>query len=150
MKVILLQDIADLGKKYEVKEVKNGHARNFLIPQGLVKPATKENLKWLESQKKSEEVKAEDELKKIQGLASNIDGLEVAVSVKVGEDDQLFESINSQKVAEKLKELGFDIKKSQILLENPIKELGEFPIKVTLEHNLEAEITLIVNQEKEK
>jgi len=150
MKVILLQDIADLGKKYEVKEVKNGHARNFLIPQGLVKPATKENLKWLESQKKAEETIAEDELKKAQGLASNIDGLEVPNSIKVGEDGQLFESINSQKIAEKLKEMGFDIKKSQVVLENPIKELGEFSVKITLEHNLEAEITLIVSQEKEK
>lgn len=75
MKVILIQDIADLGKKNEIKEVKDGYARNFLIPKGLVKPATKENFKWLEGQKKIEEVKAEDELKKIQGFASNIDGL---------------------------------------------------------------------------
>ncbi|MBU4204902.1 50S ribosomal protein L9 [Patescibacteria group bacterium] len=149
MKVILIQDIADLGKKNEIKEVKDGYARNFLIPKGLVKPATKENFKWLEGQKKIEEVKAEDELKKIQGFASNIDGLEVVITVKVGEDGQLFESINNQKIAEKLKELGFDIKKTQVLLENPIKELGEFPVKITLEHNLEAEITLIVNQEKE-
>jgi len=150
MKIILLQDVASLGKKYEVKEVKNGYARNFLIPQGLVKPATRENLKWLENQKKVEEIKAEDELKKAQDLASNIDGLEVVISVKVGEDGQLFESINNQKIGEKLKELGFDIKKNQIILEKPIKELGEFPVKITLEHNLEAEINLIVNQEKEK
>ncbi|MBU3934582.1 50S ribosomal protein L9 [Patescibacteria group bacterium] len=148
MKVIILQDTVDLGKKYEIKEVKNGYAQNFLIPQGLVKPATKENLGWLENQKKTQTVKAEDELKKIQGLASNIDGLEIIINVKVGEDGQLFESINSQKISEKLKELGFNIKKSQILLENPIKELGEFPIKITLEHNLEAEIALVVNQEK--
>jgi len=148
MKVILLQDVANLGKKHEVKEVKNGFARNFLIPQKLVKPATREALKWLENQKKTEEIKAEDDLKKVQEVASGLDGLEVVILVKVGEDNQLFESINNQKIAEKLKELGFDVKKTQIRLENPIKELGEFPLKVGLEHNLEAEITIIVTQEK--
>jgi len=149
MKVVLLQDVENLGKKYEVKEVKNGYTRNLLIPQGLVKPATKENLKWLENQKKIEEERAEEDLKKIQAVASNLDGLEVLIPVKVGEDEQLFESINSQKISEKLKELGFNIKKNQIGLENPIKELGEYPVKVTLEHNLEAEINVIVSREKE-
>ncbi len=148
MKVILLQDVANLGKKHEVKEVKNGFARNFLIPQKLVKPATREALKWLENQKKIEEIKAEGDLKKVQEVASKLDGLEVVIPVKIGEDGQLFESINNQKIAEKLKELGFDVKKTQIGLENPIKESGEFPLKVGLEHNLEAEITVIVTREK--
>lgn len=150
MKVILLQDVENLGKKYEIKEVKNGYARNFLIPQGLVKPATKEALKWLESQKKIEELKAVEELKKVQEVASSLDGLEITIPVKIGDDGQLFESINNQKISEKLKELGFDIKKNQIALEKPIKELGEFPIKVSLEHNLEAEITIIVTAEKKE
>jgi len=149
MKVILIQDVENVGKKYEVKEVKSGFARNFLIPQGVVKPATKENLKWLESQKKSEETVAETELIEVQKVASNLDGLEVIIPIKVGEDDQLFESVNSQKIVEKLKELGFEIKKTQVKLEKPIKELGEFPIKVGLEHNLEAEITVIITQNKE-
>lgn len=148
MKVILLQDVANLGKKHEIKEVKGGFARNFLIPRELAKPATREVLKWLENQKKIEEIKAESDLKKAQELASNLDGLEVVISVKVGEDGQLFESINNQKIAEKLKESGFDIKKTQITSKNPIKELGEFPLKVGLEHNLEAEITVIVIEEK--
>ncbi len=150
MKVILLQDVPNLGKKYEVKEVKNGFARNSLIPQGLVKLATKENLRWLENEKKNEEKKAEDDLKMAQDVASRLDGLEVVLAVRIGEDGQFFESVNAQKVAEKIKELGFDVKKSQIGLDKPIKELGEFPLKIKLEHNLEAEITLIITQEKEK
>jgi len=148
MKVILLQDVENLGKKFEVKEVKNGHARNFLIPQGLVKLATKDALKWLETQKESETVKAEEELKAIQEKASKLDGLEVTISIKVGEEGQLFESVNSQKILEKLKEMGFEVKKSQIMLKDPIKTLGEFPVKVSLEHNLEAEITVFVVEEK--
>jgi large subunit ribosomal protein L9 len=69
--------------------------------------------------------------------------------VKIGEEGQLFESITSQKIAEKLKELGFEVKKTQIDLVEPIKEMGEFPVKIKFEHNLEAEIKLIVTEEKQ-
>lgn len=143
-----MQDIEKLGKKHDVKEVKNGYARNFLIAKGLAKPATKEALKWLDLQKEIETKKAEEELKKIQETASAIDGQEIVIAVKIGEEDQLFESITSQKISEKLKELGFDIKKDQIYLSEPIKELGEFPIKIRLEHNLESEIKVIITEEK--
>jgi len=148
MRVILLQDVENLGKKYEIKEVKDGYARNFLIPKGLAKPATEEALKWLEIQKEIEAKKAEEELKKVQEIASAIDGQEIAIPVKIGEEGQLFESITSQKISEKLKELGFEIKKTQIDLPEPIKELGEFPIKIKFEHNLEAEIKVIIVEEK--
>lgn len=148
MKVILLQDVEELGKKYEVKEVKDGHARNFLLPNKLAKPATKESLKWLADQKEVIEKEAEEDLKKAQELASQIDGLEVPISVKVGDEGQLFESINSQKISEKLKEMGFEVKKSQIKLADPIKELGEFPVNINLDHNLESEIKVIINGEK--
>ena len=148
MRIILLQDIENLGKKYEIKEVKDGYARNFLIPKGLAKPATEEALKWLETQKEAEAKKAEEELKMVQERATAIDGLEVIIPVKIGEDGQLFESITSQKISEKLKELGFEIRKTQIDLLEPIKELGEFPVKIKFEHNLEAEIRVIVMEEK--
>lgn len=148
MRVILLQDIKNVGKKYEIKEVKNGYARNFLFPNGLAKAATRETLEWLKVQKELNEKKAEEELKKVQEFASSLDGLEITIPVKVGEDGQLFESITSQKIFEKLKELGFEIKKPQIILAEPIKELGEYPIKIKFEHNLESEIKIIVIEEK--
>ncbi|PIR71449.1 MAG: 50S ribosomal protein L9 [Candidatus Nealsonbacteria bacterium CG_4_10_14_0_2_um_filter_37_10] len=148
MRVILLQDIDKLGKKYEIKEVANGYARNFLIAKGLAKPATEDALKWLDLQKEIETKKAEEELKKVQEIASAIDGQEIIIPVKIGEENQLFESITNQKIWEKLKELGFDVKKNQIDLPEPIKEIGEFPIKIHLEHNLEAEIKVIVTEEK--
>ncbi len=150
MKVILLQDVENLGKKYEVKEVKEGYARNFLIPNNLVKPATGQALKWLEIQKEIETKKAEEVLKKVQDVASTIDGQEVSIPVKVGDEGQLFESINVQEISERLKEAGFDIKKAQIDIPEPIKELGEFPVKIKFEHNLEAEIKVIIVKEEEK
>ncbi len=148
MKVILLQDVEGLGKRYDVKEVKNGYARNFLIPQGAAKSATKQALKWLISQKETIEKEAEEDLQRAQEMASRLDGMEVTVTVKVGEEGQFFESVNSQKISEKLKEMDFDVKKSQINLEEPIKELGEFPVKLNLDHNLEVEIRIIVVEEK--
>lgn len=148
MKVILLQDIENLGKKYEIKDVKDGFARNNLLPQKLAKTATNTNLKWLESQKEVIEKEAVEDLAKAQALASAIDGLEVGIVVKTGDEGQMFESINAQKISEKLAEMGFEVKKSKIFLENPIKELGEFPIKVNLDHNLEVEIKVLISEEK--
>ncbi len=148
MRIILLQDVENIGKKFEVKDVKDGYARNFLIPKGLAKLATKGVLEWVEKQKEVEKQKDEEELKEIQKVASNIDGLEVIIPVKVGEEQQLFEKINTQKISEKLKEMGFAVKKEQIDLAEPIEELGEFPIKVKFEHNLESEIRVIITEEK--
>jgi len=147
MKVILLKDVQNLGKKYEIKEVSDGYARNYLFPKKLAKPANENTLKWLQKQREKEERKAEEELKKIQEKASKIDGQEIIIPVKVGKEKQLFQSITAKKIADKLKELGYDIKKNQIELEKPIKELGEFPVKIKLEHNLEAEIKVIVVEE---
>lgn len=149
MRVILLKDVENLGKKYEIKEVKAGYARNFLIPQGLARPVTKEVLKWLEVQKEIGAKKTEEELKNIQDFVSKVDGLELSFPVKVGEKGELFESITTQKISEKLKTLGFEIKKTQIDLKEPIKELGEFPVKIHFEHNLEAEIRAIITEEKQ-
>lgn len=148
MRIILLQDIDKLGKKYDVKEVKDGYARNFLIPKDMAKLANVDNTKKIELEKEKDEKRAEEELVRAQAQARSIDGLEVLIAVKVGEEGQFFESVTEQKIAEALKALGFDVKKSQIALAEPIKELGEFPAKVNFEHNLEAELRVIVTEEK--
>lgn len=147
MRVILLQDVEKVGKKFEIKEVADGYARNFLFARNVAKKATPEVLEWVEMQKELAAQKAEEELKKIQELASDLDDLEVPIAVKVGDEGQLFESINAQKIAERLKEMGYELKKNQIQLEDPISELGEFPVKIVLEHNLEAEIRVIITEE---
>lgn len=148
MQVILLQDVENLGKKYEVKEVADGYARNFLLPKKLAKIATKKNLKWLEKQKEIEEKKAEKELKKVQEQASAIDGQEIIIPVKITENGKPFEAVTNQKIYEKLKEMGFNVKKNQIDFPSPVKELGEFPVKIKFKHNLEAEIRVIIVEEK--
>ncbi|MFZ5559831.1 MAG: 50S ribosomal protein L9 [Patescibacteria group bacterium] len=150
MKVILLQDVENLGKKDDVKNVANGYARNFLFPKKLAKLATKEAIEELERQKELEAKKAEEELKKVEELVSQIDGLEFEIIEKVDENGKLYGSVNEVRVAKILKEKGFDIKKKQIKIPQPIKELGEFPVTILFDHGLEAEIKLIVIEEKSK
>ncbi|MFH2013887.1 MAG: 50S ribosomal protein L9 [Patescibacteria group bacterium] len=147
MKVILLKDIEELGKKGEIKNVADGYARNFLFAQNLAKPATDELIKQKELEKEQELVEAEQELKEIQELASKVDGLELETKEKADESGNLYGSINELKISELLKERGFKIKKTQIKILDPIKQIGEYQIKINLDHGLEAEIKIIVSEE---
>ena len=147
MKVILLKDVENLGKKGDVKTVANGHARNFLIPKKLVQIATKEALKELEQQKEQEAHEAEEALKKIEEIVSQIDGLELEILEKVDESGKLYGSINDVKICQLLKDKGFEVKKSQIKILQPIKEIGEYPVTISFDHGLEAEIKLIIIDE---
>lgn len=147
MKVILLEDIPKLGRKYEIKDVADGYARNYLIPRKKAKAVTKENLQWALEKQKEAQRRAEEELKKAQELATQLDGFELIFHLKVGEQNQLYESLTKQKIAQKLKEEGFALKSTQIDLEEPIKELGEYPVRINLDHNLEAEIRVIIEPE---
>ena len=99
-------------------------------------------------QKEISAQKTEKELEKTQNIASSIERLELVIPVKIGKEGQLFESVNAQKIIDKLKEAGFNIEKKQIILDKPIEEVGEFPIKIKFDHNLEAEISIIIAEEK--
>lgn len=149
MKVILLENIDNLGRKKEIKDVPAGFARNFLIPKGLVLIATEENIKKMEEEKSKEQEKSAKELEEMKKQASQLDGMEIIIEVTTGKEGQLFQSVNKQKISEQLKELGFEVNKNSIDLKNPIKELGEFSVKIKFEHNLEAEIKVIVSEKKE-
>ncbi|HNZ84115.1 MAG TPA: 50S ribosomal protein L9 [Candidatus Pacearchaeota archaeon] len=144
MKVILLDDVAKIGKKYDVKEVADGYARNFLIPKKLAEQATPAKLAKLDELRKIAQSEAEDRLKKIQELATKLDGQELTITEKIGKEGQLFESVNSKKIAETLEKAGYNIDKKQIEIEKPIKELGEFDIKINFDMGLEATIKLII------
>jgi len=149
MKVILLQDIENVGKKYEVKTVADGYAKNFLFPKKMAQVATENALVWAQTQREIHAKVVEKELQEIQAKTSALDGQEITMTVKVGEQNQLFESVSAQKIADRLKEAGFEIEKKQIILKEPIKELGEHQIKVEFPHNLEAEIKLTIAAEQE-
>jgi large subunit ribosomal protein L9 len=147
MQVILLQDVEKLGKKFDVKEVADGYARNFLLPNNLVKPATEEALKQLEAEKEAAAKKAESELRETEGAVAQLDGQEVEISTKVDESGKLFGSITAVKMAKILKDKGFNVSKNQIKLAESIKEVGEYDIVVEFPHRLEAKIKIIVTEE---
>jgi large subunit ribosomal protein L9 len=150
MKVILLKDVPSTGKKNDIKEVSPGFARNFLIPKGLAVVADNDSLKKLELKKKVESENAVKELKEVETIIKKIDGQEIEINVKTGSEGQLFESINKQKISDHLKTMGYDIDKEDVVLESPIKEVGEFPIKLKFAHNLEAEVKIIIKGSEEK
>ncbi len=148
MKVILLKDVEKLGKEGEIKEVANGYARNFLIPNELAVLATKDQIAKLEEIKEIESKQSEKELVKFQELATQLDGLELEISAKVSEEEKLFGAITNVQIVEKLKEQGISVDKEQIKLKDPIKEIGEYEINIQLPHNLEAKIKIIIVKEK--
>ncbi|MBI2450768.1 MAG: 50S ribosomal protein L9 [Parcubacteria group bacterium] len=144
MQVILLKDIKNLGKKYDIKKVADGYAQNFLIPQELAKPANSDAVAKIETIKKNEETKAENELKKIEILAEKIDGREIVIPAKITKDDKIYGSISKEKIAEILEKDGIKIDSKQIKLNSPIKEIGEFSVAIRFDHGLEAEIIISV------
>jgi len=150
MKVILLKDVPNTGKKNEIKEVSPGFARNFLFAKGLAVIADAESLKKLEIKTKADAEIAAKELKETEAIVSKIDGQEIEIAVKTGSEGQLFESINKQKISDHLKKMGYNIEKDDVVLETPIKEVGEFPIKLKFAHNLEAEVRIIIKGSEEK
>jgi len=144
MKIILIEDIENLGEKGDIKRVADGYARNFLLPNKLAKIATKKNLKEIEKQEKLVALKTEGELKLLQKSVSRIDRQEIEIPVKLKKDGGIYGSLTSSKVSQILRKKGFDVKKTQIKLKEPIKELGEYPIMINFPHGLEAEIKLII------
>jgi large subunit ribosomal protein L9 len=127
--------------------VADGYARNFLFAKNLAKPATKQAVEELEKEKELEAQVAEQELKKIEEIVSQIDGLEIEVTEKMDEGGKLYGAINEVKIAKILKDRGLDIKKKQIKIPQPIKALGEYPVIISFDHGLEAEIKIIVVEE---
>lgn len=144
MRVILTTDVESVGKMGEIKEVKNGLARNYLIPKKLAIRATPGNIKVWE-QKSNIIMKREEGLKvEAQGYASKIDGVSVSIAVKVGEGDKIFGSVTSQNISAALKEVGFEVSRKDIKLESPIKVLGTHDVSIKLYQDVEANIRVAV------
>ena len=146
MKVILLETIDKLGKKYEVVDVADGYARNFLLPEGRAQMATEGNLKSLEKRKEKEEKKKSKKKKEVEELIAKIENKEFVIRMKAGEKDQLYQSVDSKKISEKLKEEGFEVDSKQINLDNPIKEVTEKEVELQLDHDLKTKINIKIEE----
>jgi large subunit ribosomal protein L9 len=146
MKVVLLKDVKGLGQIGDIKNVAAGYAGNFLLPQKLVRLATDDSVKEVEQDRVRQAKVAEKELVDTEKLASSLNSQVVKIVGKVNESGTLYAAVTSAKIASELKQRGFDVKKNQVMLPEPIKEEGEYPVTISLDHGLEAEITVIINE----
>lgn len=147
MKVILKENVEDLGQIGDLVQVKPGYARNYLIPQSKAIEATIRNVKVLEHQKKLIQDKILKTVKTAEGLAQRIESTSVTISQKVGEDDRLFGSVTAINIAESLKEEGIDVNKKKISLEEPIKKLGVYSVPIKLHPEVTANLKVWVVEE---
>jgi len=147
MKIILTTDVNSLGREGDIKEVKDGLARNFLLPKKLAVRATAGNLKIWEQKGGIIKKKQDQQMGEAQSLAQKLQGVTVSIPVKVGEEEKLFGSVTSQNIADEVAKQGVEIEKKHIDLESPIKSLGTYDIKIKLYHEVAPSITVHVVDE---
>lgn len=147
MKVILKQNVESLGKAGDLVKVADGYARNFLIPKGLASEANDRNIKAFEHEKKRILLQAEKIQKQAEETAARLGSVVCTIARRVGEQEKLFGSVGAKDVEEALAAQGIEVEKKSVLLEEPIKTLGEFPVRIRLSAGLTAEIKVIVTAE---
>jgi large subunit ribosomal protein L9 len=147
MKVILRKNFDQLGKVGEIVNVKDGYARNFLIPRQIAYQATKGNILSLEEEKKQILKKEAKELDTAKNLAAELEKVSVTIPVTVGEEDKIFGTVTNQMIADSLKEKGFDIDRRKIEITEPIKALGIYNVAVKIHPLVSASVKIWVVRE---
>ena len=151
MKVILNKDVTNLGEEGEVREVKRGYARNYLIPQGFVLPYNKQNIAIFESRKAAIEKRKLEKKNHAKDLKEKLEALEIHLKMPAGDTGKLFGSVTNATVAEELEKLGFSIERKRIELpEHNIKMSGNYQARIKLYGNENAQIKIAINMEKKE
>ena len=150
MKVILISDVENIGVVGDVKDVKNGMARNYLFPRKLAIKATESNLKAWESRIESIKLRKTEILENAKALAEKLEGLEISIPAKAGEEDRLFGSVTSQNISDAIGEKGFEISRRDIMLDGTLKELGTYTVALKLHTDVTQQITVNVVKEEEQ
>jgi large subunit ribosomal protein L9 len=149
MQVILMDKVVNLGNLGDVVKVKDGYARNFLIPTGRARRATQANMEAFAAQKAELERVAAEKLADAQRRAEKLEGTSVTISQKAGVDGRLFGSITNADIADALKAQGHDVAKAEVRLpEGPFKAIGEYPVTLSLHTDVIASITVVVTGEQ--
>ena len=148
MKIILLKSYENLGKVGEIVNVKPGFARNYLIPNKIASLATDQNIKALEVFLKSQENKEAKNRVNLEALSKKLNSLTLKFDVQVGEDEKLFGSVTSQMITDELADKRYTVDKKEIVLEETIKELGNFKIAINLGYDLDTKIKVKVQAAK--
>ena len=149
MKVIFIKDMEGKAKTGEVKEVKDGYARNYLIPFGIAVESTEGNIKKLEEEKKKSEARKKKKIGQATQIKENLKKVSLTIPTKAGQDDKLFGAITSEDISKAiLEQANIEIDKHQILLEEPIKKLGIYKIPVRLFEEVDGEVKVWVVRER--
>ena len=148
MEVVLMKDYENLGKALDVIPVKDGYARNFLIPQKIAVPATEGNKKRVAEAKHIAEIREERSIRESRELAAKIEQIPCTIPVKVGEEEKIFGSVSAQEIADFLKKEGFDIEKRNVGLDEPIKQLGVYTVTINLYRTVSANLKVWVVKEE--
>jgi large subunit ribosomal protein L9 len=144
MKVILREDVPEVGQAGEKVEVKSGFGRNYLFPRNLAIPATKANLRAIGEVRKQKELREKKRRRAAEVIKDKIEKLSLSVEVLVGEEDKLYGSVTNADIAELMKEEGVIVDKRAIELETPIKVLGVYTVPVKIDKDVTAELRLWV------
>ncbi|MDD5633697.1 MAG: 50S ribosomal protein L9 [Candidatus Omnitrophica bacterium] len=144
MKVILLKDISGLGKLGSEVEVKDGYAKNYLIPNNFVVEATKGALRTVEQKKLAASRKEEKLKEEYKKLADKISSISCTISVEAGEEDKLFGAVTSEMIADSLKLEGAEIDKKKVVLDEPIKKLGVYNVEIRLHPDVKTQVKIWV------
>ncbi len=147
MKVILVEDIPRLGSRGDVVNVKDGYGRNFLIPSGKALPATEGALAQLEIKVQLDEARVKKDRRHAEELAQKINGVSCTVRVQADEGDKLYGSVGQRDIAQALDDQGIEADPNSIILDEPIKMLGVYPVKISLFSDVEAEVKVWVIRE---
>ncbi len=148
MKVILKQDVEKLGRRGDVVNVAPGFGRNYLIPRKMALAVTPTNVKTIEIERQALKKKVEIERKSFQSLAEKLNLVSLTFTRRAGDKDVIFGSVSSGDVKEALDKLGYDIDKKKILLDEPIKRLGNFAVPVKISTDDRAEVKIVVAREE--
>jgi len=148
VKVILTQDVDSLGLGGEILEVARGYARNYLIPKKIALEATEDNIKRTEAQRKNIEIKRIKLKEDAQKIKERLAEVVVTIAQKAGEEDKLYGSVTSMDIADGLERQGITIDRRKVILDKPIKSLGEFPVSIKLHPNVTASIKVKVVPEQ--
>lgn len=149
IKVVLMQDVANLGATGEVREVAGGYGRNYLIPRGMAVVATRGQVKQAEERLAAQRKKEDATRRDAQALAARLNGQTLRFTARVGEQDRLYGSITSSDIAEKIVALlGADFDRRKIQLDEPIKRVGIFPVTVRLMAGIEPVVNVVVEGEE--
>jgi large subunit ribosomal protein L9 len=147
MQIILKEDVKNLGRMGDMINVKDGYARNFLIPKGLAVSANPKNLKALEHEKRKMQEIAKKAKASAENIASKISKTTVTIKAKAGESDKLFGSVTAMDIADALKKEGLEIDKKKIVIEEPIKRLGSYTVNVKIHQDVLAQLNVQVVSE---